>query len=343
MVTCPVCKSKAVHEERVIRSASFDGSSLYRSIRLMRCEDCRHLFNRLSDSEVEGLARYYEEEYAPINLSGGAETDRPGSTNPISTARYQELHAFIAPYISESARILDIGCAMGGLLTFLRAQGYEYLHGIDPIEAYVERGAEGVELGDAYAIPFNDDSFDLVVMDQVLEHLMEPRAAMGEVERVLREGGLCYIGVPDAARYDDVYYYLLREHVQHFTLGSLKRLAAGFEVIDKMETDPQMIGSLTLPNLSVLLKRRGTTYCWGIGREFMYYYAAGLFGNRDLVLVDDTLGKRSRTVDGMKIRGSRVLEAASPDSFLAITAMVHEAALRERAGELGYRGTIIEL
>lgn len=198
-------------------------------------------------------------------------------------------------------------------------------------------------INDAYSIPFEDNSFDEVILDQVLEHLTNPRLTLKEVRRVLDKSGYCYINVPDAERYNDLYFYIMREHVQHFTLNDLKLLTEknGFELITYNKSEVKMIGTLKLPNLAVVLKVSSRVYCWGIGREFMYLYPNTRLRNLDLILVDDI--KQKKTFKGMKIHGSDILKEADKNSFLIITATVHKELLKKKAKELGYKGEIIDI
>ncbi len=50
--------------------------------------------------------------------------------------------------------------------------------------------------GDGYALPFNDNTFNTVVMAEVLEHLADPQNSLGEILRVLKPGGKTVISVP---------------------------------------------------------------------------------------------------------------------------------------------------
>jgi len=202
-----------------------------------------------------------------------------------------------------------------------------------------------IGINGAYSIPFEDNSFDVVILNHVLEHLTNLKLAMKEVKRVLSKNGLCYIDVPDAERYFGIYWYIMREHVQHFSLNCLKLLAQenGFELIDSGKAKVNMVGTLKLPNLSVTLKHSGKVYCFGIGREFMYSYFNTRLKHLDLVLVDDTPEKQKKTFKEMKIYSSDILKEASEDSFLIITAKVHEMALRYKVAKLGYKGRIIDV
>jgi SAM-dependent methyltransferase len=86
-------------------------------------------------------------------------------------------------------------------------------------------GGEGVNLrGDAHVLPFSDASLDAVIMQAVLEHLAEPRAALAEAWRVLRPGGVLYVEMPFLQGFHaDPHDY------QRYTLQGLRRRLAGFE------------------------------------------------------------------------------------------------------------------
>ena len=348
-MNCPICNSIYSEQFKYLNCESFDNSYLYKDICIQKCNNCNHMYNELSDTELKNLKRYYEEEYAPSNLSSKDKNgDRPGSYNIHSVVRYEQLYKFVLPYIKENSRILDVGCAMGGFLKFLKnKRNYTNLYGIEPIEAYVkEANNENIKQGNVYKIPFEDNSFDIVILDQVLEHLSNLKLAMKEIKRVLDKGGLCYIGVPDSERYHDIYWYIIPEHIQHFKDVNIKLLAqsTGFELINISKTESNMIGTLKLPNLSVILKVTDRVYCWGIGKEFMYYYPiTRLKYIEDLVLVDDTPQKQKQTFKGKKIYGSDILKEADKDSFLIITAMVHKELLIPKALELGFKGEIIDV
>lgn len=86
-------------------------------------------------------------------------------------------------------------------------------------------GGEGVNLlGDAHVLPLSDASLDAVIMQAVLEHLAEPRAAIAEAWRALRPGGVLYVEMPFLQGFHaDPHDY------QRYTLEGLRRRLAGFE------------------------------------------------------------------------------------------------------------------
>jgi SAM-dependent methyltransferase len=64
------------------------------------------------------------------------------------------------------------------------------------VELDVRPGPAATLLADPHQIPFADHSFDAVIIDAVLEHVLDPRAVVAEIWRVLRPGGLVYSDVP---------------------------------------------------------------------------------------------------------------------------------------------------
>ena len=96
-------------------------------------------------------------------------------------------------------RILDVGAGAGGFLPGLAELGEEVAAvDLDPAAASrCHRRGPGAGLAaDGQRLPFRDGSFDLVCLFDVLEHLDDDRAALGEAARVLRPGGLCFLSVP---------------------------------------------------------------------------------------------------------------------------------------------------
>lgn len=116
--------------------------------------------------------------------------------------------AFLLPHLKPGMALLDCGCGPGTItLGLAEAVAPALVTAIDlepsQIEAArrlsVERGSQNVEwqVASVYQMPFPDRSFDVVFSHALFEHLGEPDAALEEIRRVLRPGGLVAISSPD--------------------------------------------------------------------------------------------------------------------------------------------------
>jgi ubiquinone/menaquinone biosynthesis C-methylase UbiE len=124
-----------------------------------------------------------------------------------ATRTAQNSAAFLLPHLAAGIRLLDVGCGPGsvtrGLASIVEPGS---VIGVDVAPDVIDiatRAAttarvENVEfrIGDVYALPFDDASFDAAYAHQVLQHLSEPVAALKEMRRVISSRGV--VGVRDA-------------------------------------------------------------------------------------------------------------------------------------------------
>ena len=135
---CPICSSFSTIAILDLHCGNLDDSTLYETVKVYACEQCGHVYNGLLPDEILGLVRYYDEEYAPVNMGSLEKTgDRPGSNDKNTFARYGQLYDLLSEYITREVRVLDIGCAMGGFLDYLQTKGIKSLAGIDPTQKYI--------------------------------------------------------------------------------------------------------------------------------------------------------------------------------------------------------------
>ena len=106
--------------------------------------------------------------------------------------------------------VLDLGCRDGALTRHFTAGNR--VVGLDADRDALERAAElGIETAWADVeepLPFPDQSFDVVVAAELLEHLRDPRLLVDEATRVLRPGGTFVGSVPNAYRLKNRLRYL---------------------------------------------------------------------------------------------------------------------------------------
>jgi SAM-dependent methyltransferase len=97
----------------------------------------------------------------------------------------------------KTAKILDFGCGFGRTLRSLRALGYVNTFGYDVVDTRAGRSRRGVDQGDHISVgtllnlrlPYEDDTFDFVISDQVFEHVQDQGRAFQELLRITKPGG----------------------------------------------------------------------------------------------------------------------------------------------------------
>jgi len=106
---------------------------------------------------------------------------------------------------SRSVKVLDYGCGAGEIVKLLRKQGVD-AYGCD---VFYEGGDYSTKLGsdllgtiirrmdDSGAVPFDASTFDLVINNQVMEHVEDLDRVLAEVSRVLKPGGKVLSLFPD--------------------------------------------------------------------------------------------------------------------------------------------------
>lgn len=134
-------------------------------------------------------------------------TYRPGYSAPVLSLmaeRSAETHAdFFLPQLRPGITVLDAGCGPGTItLGLARKVAPGHVIGIDIEDSQFQKAreqakSEGLNVEfrktSVYELPFEDHSFDAAFSHALLEHLIEPGAALVELRRVLKPGG--WIGV----------------------------------------------------------------------------------------------------------------------------------------------------
>ena len=107
--------------------------------------------------------------------------------------------------------VLDLGCGEGRHVISAYVEGAVHSVGVDlsldDLRTTAQKFADfaepdnpdkafGLSSANALQLPFADDTFDKVICSEVLEHIPDYQGALGEIERVLKPGGLLCASVP---------------------------------------------------------------------------------------------------------------------------------------------------
>jgi SAM-dependent methyltransferase/uncharacterized protein YbaR (Trm112 family) len=128
---------------------------------------------------------------------------------------------------SPTPRVLVIGGSVIG-------QGLEYFvnnNAIELVESDVSFGPRTMLISDAHDLPFQDGSFDGVIIQAVLEHVVDPQRCCAEIHRVLNNKGIVYAETPFMQQVHDSPYDFTR-----FTHLGHRRLFRHFEEIESGAT-----------------------------------------------------------------------------------------------------------
>ncbi|MCR9219915.1 MAG: methyltransferase domain-containing protein [Alphaproteobacteria bacterium] len=102
--------------------------------------------------------------------------------------------------VAKDAAMLDVGTSTGTNLRMLRDAGYHDVTGLDMSDEAIrycrDKGLGDVRKGDICAMPFPDARFDAVLATDIVEHVDDDAAALAEIRRVLKPGGLALLTVP---------------------------------------------------------------------------------------------------------------------------------------------------
>ncbi len=164
-------------------------------------------------------------------------------------------------------RLLEIGCGAGGMLRSLTDLGWETV-GIDFDENAVlaaQRQDLDARTGDLANQNFSEGSFDVVLMNHVIEHLPDPVATLKGIDRILRNGGRLVGLTPNANSWGHEYFkqdwYALHppQHLQIFTKSALSELLkrAGFE---RVQVDVSALTAIAILTASMSLKKRKANF-----------------------------------------------------------------------------------
>jgi len=234
-IPCPLCGS---HDYHVRYKASINPSSeeeknpgcfrctsheLAQHPDIVQCRHCGILFNNPQPT-IDALESLYKEVEDPLYLQ---ETEARQRTFHRSLCQLHR-HTPAKP----PGHLLDVGCYTGVFMKTAAAAGWK-TEGIE-LSSWAAQIAHGLDVGHVYDKPLEQlelppDSFDVVTLWDVIEHLQNPAALLKNINRVLKRGGVLALSTHMvdswAARLLGTRYpFFMHMHMVHFSRKTVRRL-----------------------------------------------------------------------------------------------------------------------
>ncbi len=222
ITNCPICGSN--------ESDFFCGSDrIGLPVETVLCKQCPTLYSRSRMDELS-LEVFYSEFYRSLYV-GSSEPTENFFDNQVSSGHkiIERLTKFgRTDWSFAESRVLEIGCGAGGILLPFKIAGADVL-GVDLDDKYMDKGRSlGLELkrGSVFEI-LGNDKFDLIILKDVLEHLVDVKRMIKILKNHLSDFGQIYVQVPSFEALEFLGYrsdylrYFQNAHLVHFSQASL--------------------------------------------------------------------------------------------------------------------------
>jgi len=197
---------------------------------IVRCDRCHLLFSnpQLPPERVLAIYRAVED---PIYLEEETARERTFARS------LHQLHRLAAP----PGRLLDVGCYTGVFMKLAAREGWD-VTGVE-LSVWAAAIARQSGGGPVFSRPLEESgleaqSFDVISLWDVIEHLSHPAAMLKNVHRLLKTGGIVAVSThrmdsPAARLLGRRYPFLMDMHLVHFSRPTLNRMLqeCGFEVL----------------------------------------------------------------------------------------------------------------
>ena len=221
LMDCPIClQGDCVRDVATVADGAPAGV-------VAACTRCQHVFFRRRPTPA-WFKRFYARDW-----DRGHRNDRAGlGTKLPSSSRVLE---FCRSYLRDRARVFEIGAGLGTSLRAFHEAGYP-VSSIEPSE-HRARFVSAVMGLECHASPIEQvggsNEYDLVYMNHVLEHLVDPVSTISTAAALLRPDGYLYVAVPNLWNECSAQTVHYVPHLHAFTQGALERLlrARGLTIV----------------------------------------------------------------------------------------------------------------
>ena len=239
-ISCCICGSNS--NRSVSRGYDYEYQTTQQEFTFVQCNNCGHLFlnprPKITCADLIYPPNYY-------TLAGRHSADRSKIISFFKNKIILNRLSYFKPFFDKPMSLLEIGCGDCSLLLSLKAKFPHLIcHGVDIRFSELHRRAcrdIGIELiqGPIETVDLPDNTYDLIIMNQLLEHLWYPEDVIAKIYRVLSKGGMVSIETVDSSGYDRILFsrsfwggYYFPRHMNLFSDEGLRKLLEqnGFKI-----------------------------------------------------------------------------------------------------------------
>lgn len=207
---CPICLNKNI---KFLLYQKDKNLGIPGNFSLYECSNCRGIFLNPRPSPRESEKFYPKREYYSLDKIKTKENSMKTRTklklfyiyfsknkNVLKRIIFSPFKFIIrGTIIKEGAKLLDIGSGSGQFLYEMKQFGME-VYGVEPGD-FNKADSKKYELNiknvDLIKAKYHKDSFDLITINHVLEHVINPNETLLEIKRIIKKDGTLVIGVPN--------------------------------------------------------------------------------------------------------------------------------------------------
>lgn len=223
ILACPIC----AHDKFSLYLKTKDYFFTQEDFTLSKCDNCNFVF---TNPIPENISRYYETpDYLSHNTGNNGLLG--GLYSTLRNINIKRKYNLVTEYCPKGS-ILDIGCGTGELLSFFNNKKWNTI-GIEPNNSAKKfaKNNHGIKVFDEVKLDsLLPNSFDIISMWHVLEHVPDLHNRLSQISRLLKKGGAIFIALPnlsspDSLKYKEYWSALdVPRHLYHFTQETFKQL-----------------------------------------------------------------------------------------------------------------------
>ncbi|MFA4884234.1 MAG: class I SAM-dependent methyltransferase [Candidatus Margulisiibacteriota bacterium] len=215
-------------------------------------------FSAIDMPSKEKLTDYYKENYFQEN-KGSYESVYSRAEVEYFQNKIEQRYQVIKEHLGGNKKtFLDVGCGEGWALKFFKSKGWQVV-GLDYSEYGCKKNnpecADDLIVGDIYenlsAIIAKENRYDVIWLDNVLEHVLDPYKLLKDCRSIISDQGVCVIEVPNDfsslqtfllrnGYIDDEFWVCLPDHLHYFNNEGLRNicLRSGWKTVDMISDYP---------------------------------------------------------------------------------------------------------